>query len=183
MAEQDKIDRLLDRALGEYGENSPQAGLEGRVLARLKAETDRPRNLRWWWIAVPAMAVLVVVALVMAMHPEAKKIDIASVPPVRIGVQSAPPMIAVAPRRDVVTGPSNPMRPKKLVRTNPTNPKARDSEPRLATFPAEDGDDELVKLAMQFANAHPEKAREIVQEQKDFREMAEAFTAPLKDEK
>jgi len=181
MAEQEKIDKLLDRALGEYGETSPRAGLEGRVLARLEAEATHPLNLRWWWIAVPAMAVLIVIAILLAWSPQPKKVDIANVPPVRVGVQPAPPTVAEPSPTATLTRPRGKhLRPKAPAKATPEAP---DSEPRLATFPSRDADDQLVKLAMQFVQTHPEKAQEIVQEQKEFREMAEVFTAPLKDKK
>lgn len=180
MAEQDKIEKLLDHALGEYGQVSARAGLENRVLARLES-AESSRRVRWWWIGVPAMAVLVVVALVMTMHPKPVQVDIASIPPVRAGVQPAPSTLGkTVPRESSVQHPSKRVRPKAPARTSP---KTRDSEPRLATFPSRDNDDQLLRLAMRFVKTNPAEATEIVQEQQEFREMAATFTAPLKEEK
>jgi hypothetical protein len=178
MSDQEKIDKLLDRALGEYSATSPRAGLEGRVLARLEAEAARPRRVQWWLIVAPVIAVLIVVALLVAWRPRPQKAEVVSVPPVTVEVNR--PRLVEVPRRSIVQPPSKPVRSKQPVKASPKTP---DSEPRLATFPSRDSDDELVKLAMRFVQAHPAEAKEIVQEQTEFREMAEAFTAPLKEEK
>ncbi len=180
MAEQDKIDGLLDRALGEYGQVSARAGLEERVLARLES-AENSRRVQWWWIAVPTMAALIVIVLLVAWRPQPKKVDVASVSPARVGVTQTPSSIGETSRREsVVRRPRRSIPSKAPVRTTP---KPRDSEPRMATFPSRDGDDQLVRLAMQFVKANPAEAKEIVQEQKEFREMAAEFTAPLKENK
>lgn len=51
----DELDRILDDALGSYGDREPRPGLERRVLARVAAA--RPgRRLGWWWVAAGATA-------------------------------------------------------------------------------------------------------------------------------
>lgn len=66
MGDKDEMDQLLDSALGTYADPGPDAGLEGRVLAAMAAESalvgNRSAGWRWmgWAIAVPAVASLVV---------------------------------------------------------------------------------------------------------------------------
>ena len=59
------LDDQLDAALAQYTAIEPRAGLENRVLARLKAEQDRPTAVPWWrWAAVVAVAVIVMTFVV-----------------------------------------------------------------------------------------------------------------------
>jgi hypothetical protein len=178
MAEQDSIDKLLERALGEYSATSARVGLEERVLARLEAESESRRKLRWWWIAVPALAALVMVAVLVAWRPRRRDVEVANATPVRVEVPSEPPSINETPKRDwMVRRPLKPARPKRPARSNP---QGHDSEPRLATFPAPDDNSQLLRMAAQFVQQYPQEAQQIVREQDRYREMAEAFTAPLK---
>lgn len=56
------IDELLDAALQRYGMAEPRVGLEGRVLARLRAREPGIQPARWW-----AVAGVVALALVVAI--------------------------------------------------------------------------------------------------------------------
>ncbi len=54
----DEFDELLDRALGSYSAGEPLAGLEGRVLVRVRG--SRRRELHWSWMAAAVCLVIVV---------------------------------------------------------------------------------------------------------------------------
>ena len=56
----------LDTALKQYGETEPPTGLEGRLLATLRAESERVPPRRNWWPALAAVAAMVIVAGVAA---------------------------------------------------------------------------------------------------------------------
>jgi hypothetical protein len=43
---QDELDRLLEEGLAAYSSEAPRAGLEGRVLAHVRADG---RRFRGWW--------------------------------------------------------------------------------------------------------------------------------------
>lgn len=62
MTHNDEFDQVLDDALAEYREAEPLAGLEDRVLQRLRFETERRRKLRWRWSAITAVAAGLTVA-------------------------------------------------------------------------------------------------------------------------
>jgi hypothetical protein len=71
---QDDLDRLIDNALAGYSSAEPLAGLEQRVLRRVRTV----RRRRWWGLVlIPAAAVLVL-ALLPARH-----VDVAMAPPPR----------------------------------------------------------------------------------------------------
>jgi hypothetical protein len=62
MTPNDEFDQVLDDALAEYCEAEPLAGLEDRVLQRLRLQTE-PRLKLWWrWSAITAAAVALVIA-------------------------------------------------------------------------------------------------------------------------
>lgn len=59
MKHEDDFDGLLKDALREVGEAEPRMGIEGRVLAGVRARA-RERKFGWWkWAAVVAMVVVV----------------------------------------------------------------------------------------------------------------------------
>jgi hypothetical protein len=62
MRYKDEFDQILDDALAEYREAEPLAGLEDRVLQRLRLQAERRRKLWWRWSAITAVAAALVVA-------------------------------------------------------------------------------------------------------------------------
>ncbi len=62
MKHNDEFDRILDDALSEYREAEPLAGVEERVLARVRLASERRRKLWWRWGAVAATAALAAIA-------------------------------------------------------------------------------------------------------------------------
>jgi len=69
------IDELLDNTLKEYHAAEPRPGLEGRVLATVRAQARRPTAGQWsWWPAAIACAVLLLsvttVFLARMRHPD-----------------------------------------------------------------------------------------------------------------
>jgi len=62
----DAQDRGLDAALAKYAAVEPRTGLEERVLANLRGEREQLGTRSWWaWIAVGALAAVVVVVAAM----------------------------------------------------------------------------------------------------------------------
>ena len=61
VSETDALDRELDAALARYAAVEPRAGLEGRLLARLRAERERSTHSRWGWKPVTALAAAVLI--------------------------------------------------------------------------------------------------------------------------
>ena len=172
MQDEKKIDEFLDRALAEYSSASPREGLEGRILANLQA-TQPQRRWLWAWVAIPALVAILLFALLW--KPEPKKVDVARTEPPRVTSKTEPPNRIVEPRSTQEVRPAVPRQKHPVLRA----PKTPDAQPRLATFPAQNNNDELARLALRFAQAHPAVASEIASEQKEFSQMAAAFTEPL----
>ncbi len=58
----DELDRILDDALVEYRQAEPLAGLEDRVLQRVKSQTERARQPWWQWNAIAAASAVLAIA-------------------------------------------------------------------------------------------------------------------------
>jgi hypothetical protein len=70
MNHDEHLDNILDEALSEYREAEPLAGLEDRVLHRLRLQPE-PRSVTWWkWAAVAACAVMLAFAVWLASRPQ-----------------------------------------------------------------------------------------------------------------
>jgi hypothetical protein len=170
MEQRDGLDRFLDDALSECGSASPREGLEQRILANLSARREE-RRWHWWWVAAPAMAVLALVALFVNLRPEPKHdsgVALASPPAVE-------PRARPAPEGDTAKQPdaAHPRRKstRPAVNFRIAEPTA---EPRLATFPSPDEGEQQARMLLWFVAGYPEQAREVVREQEQFQQMAEA---------
>lgn len=113
----DDLDKLIDGALSAYSNAEPLAGLEQRVLQKVRA-AEAARKRRWWWavlaLAAPALAAIFFFA--PARQPRiTAPVAIAPPPPAPVPVAPAPPSVepprtaAVKPRR---AAPARPL-PKK----------------------------------------------------------------------
>jgi|GEM_PF-3091893 len=70
---QSLLERELDAALAKYARVEPRPGLEERVLASLAAERIHPEVRQpWWWLALPALAVMLTVLGVSHVWKSAK---------------------------------------------------------------------------------------------------------------
>jgi hypothetical protein len=67
MTHTDEFDQILDDALAEYREAEPLAGLEGRVLQRLRLQAEHRRKLSWRWSALAATATALAIAAWIAL--------------------------------------------------------------------------------------------------------------------
>lgn len=97
----DELDRMIDSALAAYSGAEPLAGMEGRVLHRVRAgEATSRRPLRWAF-AFLAAAALVLVAIVIrtprntASDKAHVEISVAVPPAVAVEI----PRVASKPRR------------------------------------------------------------------------------------
>jgi len=65
----DRMDELLDAALKRYGAIEPRPGLEGRILANLRATESQPqRNRLWRPVAATCAAMLLLVGAVTTLR-------------------------------------------------------------------------------------------------------------------
>jgi hypothetical protein len=136
----DELDSLIDGGLAAYGNVEPLAGLEERVLGRVRAQQ---RSRRWCWVLVP-VAAAAAMAVVM-IRP--RTVDIA--PPV-VALTKPPAPLIVAPSRTAT---------RVVVREAPkrtTLPK-REVFPTIALLTREE------RLLLRLAESHPEDlARPVV---------------------
>lgn len=93
---QDDLDKLIDVALSVYSRAEPLAGLEDRVVNRVRsAEVSRRR--RWHWalaVTVPVLAAILIV--VFARQPQPAPVARVTPPPVRVEIAPpAPPRAAI----------------------------------------------------------------------------------------
>ena len=58
------VSEWLNDALKQFGQAEPRPGLEGRVLASLRAESEREVSRRWqWWPAVVAVTAILTIVV------------------------------------------------------------------------------------------------------------------------
>lgn len=174
MTDHEQFDRLLDKALSEYGKISPREGLEHRLLARLATpEPARRWNWRWAWAAVPALAVILIVIFFTA-HPTPKRDATVTNPPLPANtapvedksINVAPP----APEPQVAL-----TRPRRRVHTVSTVAhKEPESPPKLATFPSPDETAQQARLLLRFVTRTPSEAIQVANEQEEFQKSVEA---------
>ena len=77
---QDEFDRDLDAALANYAAVEPRHGLESRILANLRAEQAPAPAHTWWRWSIPALAAIVVVAVVLAWKSSKPTIEVTNHP-------------------------------------------------------------------------------------------------------
>ncbi len=84
------VDELLDASLARAVE--PRAGLEGRILTRVRAEREAQPRFGWTWRVAVGVAVLVVASLVarVALRPNPR-------PPAAVSRPAAPELVVQSP--------------------------------------------------------------------------------------
>lgn len=139
-----RMEQLLDAALAQYGEAEPLAGLEERVLGRLRSEKTSARPWRLW-TAVAAAAVLLLVAVLVTSRGErvaAPPVGVAKAPVVANPPQPRPATpVAVAP----------PVRPK----AQATHVAAVQALPKRDVFPSPTPPSEQELLLAQYMRRTP----------------------------
>jgi hypothetical protein len=142
MEDSDELDRVIDGALAGYSGAEPLAGLEERVLNRVRAVNAGRRGRIMWAFALAAVAA-VVVAVIAERPPQApapKHNAIARV------VTPAPVRHAVEERRVVPKRPRQRLLPK------------QDQFPAPAPMTSEE------RALVAFVEQHPAEARQVFAE-------------------
>jgi hypothetical protein len=148
MEDRDELDRVIDGALARYSGAEPLAGLEERVLNRVRVvETGRRWRLAW---AFALVAAVVVVAVVMRTprQPVLKSNGLARV-------------IAPAPVR-----PAPAVEKERVVAKRPVRAKARRQRvlPKQEQFPAPAPMTAEERALVAFVGQHPAEARQVFAE-------------------
>ena len=69
----DEFDNILDKALSEYRDAEPLAGLENRVLQRLQLQAGRRQKLWWQWSAAALTPAILAIAILMGLRNHAQR--------------------------------------------------------------------------------------------------------------
>ena len=96
----DELNRIIDRGLTSYVAHEPLAGLEDRVLARVRLANSGSRRAAWryWAFAVPALATLILIAFLPRssrgpvpdpVQPSLARLEKAPPPPPRLATHRA----------------------------------------------------------------------------------------------
>jgi hypothetical protein len=152
----------LDAALEQYGKAEPRTGLEGRVLANVRAEQERlPERWNWWpALAVVAVMLAVGVAVLLETGRHAMKNGIAKVQPAVVSHQRAPDRglnTTLLPKTAAVQRKRP--KPTQAFRT------VEAAEPRLEQFPSPQPLSEQEQMLARYVEDLPWEAKQVAQAQ------------------
>lgn len=135
MPERDELDRLIDSALADYAE--PRAGLEKRMLARVSGQVTRSSRRRWVLaaIAVPAIAVLLLLSYLVPRTQRQQPRQMANTPEVSSVTSNVTPNVSV-PTPHAVRSPAYPRRTRPGVHVADRGANNLIPLPKLDVFPA-----------------------------------------------
>jgi hypothetical protein len=152
-------DQWLDGALKQYGEAEPRAGLEGRVLASVRAN-DQQFAVWWQWPVGAAVAVLVLAAIIFVgrWHGHATQDVTANQPSIPIQAHPLNPASSGAN----ISAKVRKSQRKILARLPDVD------VPRLDQFPSPQPLSEQEKMLAHYVQARPEEARLLAQAQAEL---------------
>jgi len=166
----DSLDRYLDRALLALN-GEPRPGLEHRVLAHVQSA---PKKSHWWiWLAVPAFAALVVLAIVSltsSWHPKSWRAKLLPSSPSSYPPQTARSETSTLAQQTPQTMPVKNARTTSRHRTL-TAPDVHDhseKSAKLPTFPSTQPLSSQERLLVALVQNHPEQLKEIADWQQEF---------------
>ena len=151
----DPIDRWLEKGLAEYGSAEPRAGLEGRILANLKAEREHVASRRLWWAFSAVFAVMIVLAFVW---PEARpKLPPAPVREDKVAsIQAAEPSVKTPLQRSTLPRSANPVNHAAAVAIHTHSSRRRlANRVRLEQFPSAQALSREVESLLEYVRATP----------------------------
>lgn len=137
---QDDLDKLIDRALAGYSQAEPLAGLESRVLNRVRTAKTERRRLWRWALPVPVLAAILIAAL--ARKPEPVPVARIAPPPVAVESPALPP--PAVPRPFAARTPARTPRP-----------SVRAGLPKRKMFPTPSQLTKEERLLVELAQSHP----------------------------
>jgi hypothetical protein len=156
----DEVDRRLDAALAKYAAAEPREGLEGRILANLRAERAQTPHGAWWrWSIAGALAAAIVVALALAWKSGSPS------PPVIANHPSEAMPVAEQPRSHGAPEPGEDRGHPPAVHSaighsmhHASAPAIATANPKLDQFPSPQPLSEQEKLLQSYVAENPEQA-------------------------
>ena len=173
----DELDHALDAALAKYAAIEPRAGLEGRILAKLRTASEPAPDRAWWrWGAMAAVAAALLVAVALGWRtgkpPDPAVADHPS--PASQAPQPGPQVVSNGHEDEV-----QPRGPHHLqAATHHAQLSVVAAVPRLEQFPSPLPLSEQEKILASYVSRFPEhavlvaraRAEALLQEQKDQKE-------------
>jgi len=170
----EQLDHELDAALAKYSAVEPRPGLEGRILANLRAEQARVPGRAWWrWSAV-VVAAVIIIAVVAALRPERRHEDNRA----RQATPTQNPTQLVANREDHGTAQAVRVPPRATMKhsIHPAAPVP----PRLDQFPTPQPLSEQELALARYVNEFPQDATLIARAQEEYEQ---EIQQKMKDER
>jgi hypothetical protein len=171
-------DKWLDAALKQYGEADPRTGLEGRVLANLRAESKRLAERRNWRRALAAVTAIIVVGTTI-FFVRGRDVVKQAVPkheaPGVTNASGAPNSDQTTPGRAAAkVTPSVAGRPRKLAAASrPARAVETVAEPRLEQFPSPQPLSEQEEILASYIAQFPHEAVVVARAQTEIRKQNE----------
>ena len=171
-------DRWLDAVLKQYGETQPRIGLEGRVLANLRVESERLAKRRNWRHVLAAVTAIMLVSgtIVFMRSPDIRKQVVAKHEVPGVTHASGAPLsdhtiadrAAAKGRRPVDQRP-----PKSAQASRPARTLETASEPRLEQFPSPQPLSEQEVALASYVARFPHEAVVVARTQTEIRKQDE----------
>lgn len=168
------LDQWLDRALQQYGDIEPRAGLEMRILANLASEERKQVQRRAWIAASVCAAVAVIVAAVPIVGFHLHQSGVAKVP------VSAAALAATHNSGDQHSLVAKVVKPPARQRRNRGTRAAVSSmlpAPMLPQFPSRRPLSEQERLLQEYVTQFPDQARLVARQQAETEKEMEQLYA------
>ncbi len=159
-------DQWLDAALKQYGEAEPRAGLEGRVLANLRAEKESLVSRGWNRPAVVAVAVVLVIGMGVFWASEHRGVK--EITGMRASVVSHSGQAVANVQMPSRTKISQAPMPRRSAHRRLRVQHAETDEPRLAQFPAPRPLTAQEQLLVRYVRERPDDAKREAQAQTEL---------------
>ena len=163
----DELNSVLDDALAEYREVEPLAGLEDRVLQRVKSQAECGRRPWWRWNAVAAAAAVLAMAAWIGFSGSARhKVLPSPVAAQKQGLPSEPQWRAAgrAAAKEQVAEANRPRSPRAPAALRVAS---YEGEPRKEHFPLPAPLKPEERMLLALAQTHPEFLRELSRDDED----------------
>lgn len=164
--QEDLANKLLDTALQHYGTAEPRGGLERRILANLRAESDR-LGMGRAWVALTALAFVVIgAATIFLIRKPYVGTRIAATHPVPGFIAKETIATPPAVKRSDVDRPLPLLPRRKRVMAHAA--LAADDGPKLEQFPSPRPLSEQEEMLARYVRERPEEARLVARAQTEL---------------
>lgn len=164
--DKDRLDLWLDQALRQQGDVEPRAGLESRLLSRMRSREKRSRAIRRW-VLILGSPVVAVVLIALVWRGERTDVHAPNLNTSN-GIAHHTPVEQASGKMSVPSAPGD--RPVKIAgtRRHQISTQAPLTEPRLAHFPSVRAPSTEELVLARYAENYPQEAMLAAKEQQEF---------------